>query len=447
VNGASIRLRITAIAVAAVAGVLVLAGAVLVGVQRTQLTSSVDTVLIQRADDIAALVETAYPIPDGLAGTEQEGFSQLLDASNRVAAATPNLRGEPPLPIAYDHEAGQVIQTVTGLEVDDDVFRVLSRPVETRSGTAVLHVGTTFDVVAESIGILTGALALATPMVVAAVGALVWWLVGRTLEPVEAIRSEVAAIGSSDLHRRVPVPRHQDEIGRLAQTMNEMLGRVQTSVDRQQRFVADASHELRSPLTRLRAEIEVKLAASDGAESQLLEGLLDEVVDLQRLIEDLLDLARADADPSALENGRVDLDDIVFREAGRLTGERRIHVDVSGVSAAQVIGDAQQLTRAIRNLCDNARRHTHSEVIFTLAEAGSSAVLTVSDNGAGIQPDQVDIVFERFGRVDVSRSQATGGAGLGLAISREIIVRHNGTIRIDPTHENGARFVVTMPLA
>ena len=446
-NRASIRLRITAIAVAAVALVLLAASVLLVAVLRGQLTSSVDTALVQRADDIASLVETAEQIPVELAGSQQEGFAQLLDGSGWVVSSTPNLEGQPSLPIDYDQQTGEVVRTVRALEVDDDVFRVLSRTVETRSGMAVLHVGTTFDVVAESIGVLTATLAVAIPMVVALVGALVWWLVGRTLEPVEAIRSEVAEIGSSDLHRRVPQPRHDDEIGRLARTMNQMLGRVEASVDRQQRFVADASHELRSPLTRLRVEIEVRLAATEVEGREVLEGLLEDVIGLQRLVEDLLHLARADGGQTSLEWERVDLDDIVFRETERLKAEGRILVDVSGVSGAQVRGDPRQLTRAIRNLCDNAGRHALGTVTVTLAEQDDTAVLTVADDGPGIPSDQVDFVFERFGRLDDSRTQATGGTGLGLAITREIIERHHGTVAIDPDHQTGACFVVTLPLA
>ena len=446
-NRASIRLRVTVIAVAAVAGVLLVVSVALVVVQRNQLTSSVDAALAQRAEDIASLVESADPIPVKLAGSQQEGFAQLLDGSGRVVSSTPNLVGEPSLPIDYDRQSGEVVRTVRGLEVDDDVFRVLSRPVETGLGRAVLHVGTTFDVVAESAGVLTAALAVAVPIVVALVGALVWWLVGRTLEPVEAIRSEVAEIGSSDLHRRVPQPRHDDEIGRLARTMNQMLGRVEASVDRQKRFVADASHELRSPLTRLRTEVEVRLAAAGVAERAVLGGLLEDVIGLQHLVEDLLHLARADGEQVSLEWEQVDLDDIVFREAERLKGEGRILVDVSGVSGAQVRGDARQLTRAIRNLCDNAGRHAADAVTLKLGEQDGAAVLTVADDGPGIPSDQVDFVFERFGRRDDSRTQATGGTGLGLAITREIVEGHHGAIGIDPDHQPGACFVVTLPLA
>lgn len=164
-------------------------------------------------------------------------------------------------------------------------------------------------------------LAVTIPVVVTILGAVVWWLVGRTLQPVEDIRSEVAEIGATDLHRRVPRPETDDEIDRLALTMNEMLGRLESSVDRQQRFVADASHELRSPLTRLRTEIELGLASVESqSDIRRIRSLLDEVLDMQEMVEDLLYLARADAGATPTPKP-LDLDDIVLREAKRLTAD------------------------------------------------------------------------------------------------------------------------------
>jgi signal transduction histidine kinase len=229
--------------------------------------------------------------------------------------------------------------------------------------------------------------------------------------------------------------------------MNEMLERVEEAMVRQQRFVADASHELRSPLARLRAEIEVRLLGTDSDERDELESLLEEVVGLQRMVEDLLDLARADSAHDLRRSEPVDLDDLVFREAENLKMDSGVLIDVAGVSAAQVQGDPLQLTRAIRNLCDNARRHAKAKVTITLGERSGRAILTVGDDGPGIPPEQADSVFERFGRLDGSRSRAGGGTGLGLAITREIIEAHDGTVHIDPDRRPGALFVVSLPLA
>jgi signal transduction histidine kinase len=430
---------------AAVAAVLLAASVPLVLIQRGQLTSSIDRGLEQRADDLGDLVATLDPIPAFVAGSQEEGFAQLV-VGGEVVASTRNLDGDPPLPIEYELGATGTVRTVEGLELDDDVFRVLSRTVATSHGPAVLHVGTTFDVVNEATGTLVGILGVLVPVVVTLVAAIVWWLVGRTLRPVEDIRSEVDGIDSGDLHRRVPVPRHDDEIGRLARTMNRMLERIEASVDRQRRFVADASHELRSPLTRLRTEIDVSLAG-ESFDRRSLESLQEEVEATQRLVDDLLHLARSDASSATIHAQLVDLDDIVLRESEAARADGRIDVDVSGVSAVEVMGDRGQLTRAIRNVSDNARRHAASRVSFTLGERDGMAVLTITDDGPGIPPDQAAIVFERFGRLDDSRSRTTGGTGLGLAIAREIVERHAGTVELDTTHHPGASFVLTLPLA
>ncbi|MGH8946654.1 MAG: HAMP domain-containing protein, partial [Acidimicrobiia bacterium] len=236
----SIRFRITAIAAAAAAAVLVVGGGVLVVLQRVALTATIDQALAQRADDLTALLLESPALPEAFAGSAQEGFSQLVSVDGEVLVSTPNLAGSAALAIDVGPGSRATVQTVTGLDVDDDAFRVLTRRLE---GLGMLHVGTTYDVVSESATALTASLAATIPPLVLALAGLVWWLVGRTLRPVEGIRAQVAEIGSTDLHRRVPRPGTDDEIDRLAGTMNQMLARLEAAVKRQQRFVADASHE------------------------------------------------------------------------------------------------------------------------------------------------------------------------------------------------------------
>jgi len=447
-RSSSIRFRITALAAFSVAIVLVLASIGLVAVHRRQLTANVDLALAQRAQDLIALVQTAGLATVELGATEQEGFAQILSMEGDVIAFSPNLKGDPPLPIDYEAGTPETIRTVTGLAVDDDVFRVLSRTVQMADGLGALHVGTTLDDVAESTEALTATLIVSIPVVVVLLAGLVWLLVGRTLKPVENIRKEVAGIGATDLHRRVPLSEAKDEIGRLAETMNTMLGRLEGSVERQQGFVGDASHELRSPLARMRSEIEVDLAtAPENVDKARLQSLLEEVVAVQRLVEDLLLLARLDADQLTVRVEPVDLDDLVLKEGRRLKADGRVAIDMSGVSGAQVTGDPHQLARAIKNLTDNAERHASHAVTFTLAESDGKAIFTIGDDGPGIPPGDADRIFERFVRVDDARGQATGGSGLGLAITREIIKRHGGIVELDTSHHPGARFVVTLPLA
>jgi len=444
----SIRFRITALAAISVAVVLTLASIGLVTVHRRQLTANVDITLAQRAQDLTALVQGADLATIELAGTEQEGFAQVVSTEGKVIASSPNLDDAPPLPIDYMAGTPETIRTVMGLAVDDDIFRVLSRTLQAAGHPAILHVGTTLDDVAGSTEVLAGTLVVSIPVVVVLLAGVVWWLVGRTLRPVEDIRTGVAEISATDLHRRVPVPKARDEIGRLAETMNTMLGRLETSMERQQRFVGDASHELRSPLARMRTEIEVDLATvPENIYRDRLQSIREEVLGVQRLVEDLLLLAQLDADQVPARVEPVDLDDLVLVEGRRLSIDGRVAVDMSGVSGAQVTGDPYQLARAIRNLSDNAERHASHAVIFTLAESDGKAIFTIGDDGPRIPAEHADKIFERFVRADQARGQETGGSGLGLAITREIIERHGGMVEVDTARDAGALFIVTLPLA
>ena len=310
----------------------------------------------------------------------------------------------------------------------------------------VIHTGTPIDDVEESVAALRTGLVIAIPAVAVVLGLLVWWLVGRTLRPVETIRAQVAGISGANLEQRVPVPATNDEISRLARTMNEMLDRVEDASDREQRFVGDASHELRSPLTRMRTELEVDLAHPETADLVATHrSVLEEVAALQRLVEDLLELARSDSHSTTLRNEPVDLDDLVLAEAQRLRAASSVHVDTTHVSAAQVTGDADQLARAIRNLCDNATRHAATRITLTTSEHDGHARLEVIDDGPGIPAHERARVFERFARLDQARHTTSGGTGLGLAIALDIVERHGGTITIEAPASGGTTFVVALP--
>jgi signal transduction histidine kinase len=440
----SVQFRVTALAVLAVAAVLVATGVALVVAQRRLLTANVDYAIRLGADDLSARV-AAGPVGatlNGIAG----GTAQVVRADGSVLAASPDIRGQAPIGRPPPAGRTETLRTIAGLPTEAVPFRLLSRRVDGRDGPLVLHVAGGLDDVDESTDVLATTLTVAIPALTAVLAVLIWTLVGRTLRPVEAIRAEVAAIGGSDLHRRVPQPGGDDEIARLARTMNAMLDRVEDATGRQQRFVADASHELRSPLTRIRSELEVDLAhPGTAALATTHRSILDETIALQRLVEDLLHLARSDAGALTTRHEPVDLDDVVLRAAEGLRAGRRVKVDISAVSAAQVRGDPDQLGRCVRNLTDNAARHAASTVTLTLSEQDHTAVLSVADDGPGIPADQRDRVFERFTRLDEARAATAGGTGLGLAITREIIQRHDGTITIDQAHHPGTRFVVTLP--
>jgi signal transduction histidine kinase len=444
----TIRFRITAIAVLAVVVVLVAASIALVFAQRAVLTENLEDALEQRAGEIESLV-TEGRLPQVLTGIDEDTVAQVVTADGEVLAATPNFRGQP---VMAEPVALVPPRTIEDLPVNPPQatprYRLLVSEVDGPTGKTYVYIAGLLEDVDENTAALTRSVAVVIPATAVVLALIVWWLVGRTLRPVEAIRREVAEIGGSDLRRRVPVPDTNDEIARLATTMNDMLARVDSAVERQRRFVADASHELRSPLARIRSELEVDLAHPEAADlAGSHRSVLEETTGLQRLVDDLLHLARSDAGVTAAARQEpVDLDDIVLRNVRRLRAARNGSIDISGVTAAQVIGDVDQLSRAVANLVDNAARHARSKITITLAEHNREAVLTVSDDGPGIPADQRERVFERFTRLDDARSAATGGTGLGLAIVRDVIERHRGRIVIDPEYRNGARFIVTLPL-
>jgi signal transduction histidine kinase len=333
---------------------------------------------------------------------------------------------------------------VATVELGGASARLLSRDVD---GTTI-HVAGNLEDVEESTAVLAVSLLVAVPISAEVLAGIVWWSVGRTLRPVEDIRAQVDQISGTRLDRRVPEPGTHDEIARLAHTMNGMLSRLDESAERQRRFVADASHELRSPLARIRSELDVDMARPASADlGATHRSVLAETVTLQRLVDDLLLLARGDG--GALDSARrapVDLDDLVTRQARRLRAGSALRVDTREVAAAQVLGDDSQLQRAIANLLDNAVRHARSSIAMTLIETlDGQAVLAVVDDGPGIPAEECDVVFQRFTRLDGARHAAHGGAGLGLAIAREIAERHGGTLALDPVHHPGARFVLTLP--
>ncbi len=405
------------------------------------------------------------PLP--AAGDDLE--AQVTTPDGRILAATDDLETRRPIGV-LPRGATTRWASIDGLpgdddeddDEDDDPYRVLSRRAEGPDGTVVVHVAADLEDVRESTAALTRSLLVGIPTVTVLLAVVVWYLVGRTLRPVAAIRREVDAIGAGALERRVPEPPGRDEIAQLARTMNAMLARVEHAHDEQQRFVADASHELRGPLTRIRSELEVDRAHPATADPEATgASVLAEVVGLKRLVDDLLVLARSDAGTLALRRDVVDLDDVVLREVARLRTETATAapagatsaaatvaaptIDSAGVSGAQVRGDRDALTRLVRNLVDNAARHAASRVTVSLSERDGLAVLAVADDGPGIPPADRDRVFERFTRLDEARSAGTGGTGLGLAIVHDIADRHGGAVRVEDAPGGGARFVVDLP--
>ncbi|MGW2049850.1 sensor histidine kinase [Streptomyces sp. NPDC001858] len=274
------------------------------------------------------------------------------------------------------------------------------------------------------------------------------WVVGRALDPVEAIRAEFAKLSAQRLDRRVPVPRAGTEVARLAGTMNSTLDRLQTAVDQQRRFTADAAHELRTPLACLRTELELALNRPDIADwPRVVRDAHGDSIRLQDLTEDLLLLARLDAeDADRGPDGSVDLTDVVREETVRRR-PRGLTIDLhTEPGPVTVRGRPALLARVLGNLLDNAERHAARTITVRLTHDTEhrEAVLDVQDDGPGIPPEDQQRIFDRFTRLDDARARDSGGVGLGLAIARSIALAHHGTLEITPS-ARGAHFTLRLP--
>ena len=436
-RGRGIRLRVTLVATSIVALALVVAGVGMVGVFRRTLTDKVRTDAFARAEQaVDDLDRGATPE----LATGDEAFVQVVDPQGRVVLASENLEGARRV---GDLEPGESRSVDEVPFEEDDQFMVVA--VESSADRTTVLAGQALDVVDESLAALTALLLVGVPVLAAAIGWVIWLMVGRALRPIEAIRSEVESISTGKLQRRVPVPASDDEVAHLAATMNGMLERLEEGHARERRFVSDASHELRSPVASIRQHAEVALSHPDGTSlSDLAEDVLAEDLRLQRIVEDLLMLARMDEDEPKEQRSSVDLDDLVLAEAARRDGGP-VGIDAGGVSGGRVTGDPRQLERLVGNLLDNAVRHADRRVRVELSEAGGTVLLAVDDDGRGVPADERDRVFGRFVRLEGSRDRDSGGAGLGLAIVAEVAAAHGGRAMVTASELGGARFEVRWP--
>ncbi|MGD9794122.1 MAG: sensor histidine kinase [Acidimicrobiia bacterium] len=330
--------------------------------------------------------------------------------------------------------------------LDDAVaMRVIALNAETASGIVTVYAGESLATKDETTRAIITVLIVGLPLLLAIVGLVTWWSVARTLRPVRRITQAMSEITANDLHRRVPVPARVDEIGQLATTVNETLARLDTAVDRQRRFVADASHELRGPLAALRADLEISVAHPERTSWPIVaHDTLNDVERLEHLTDDLLTLARLDSNhhrPHQL----VDLAAITTT-ATRLTNRPELTITTTGLDRPAVVrGDPDQLQRMVRNLVHNAEQHAHEHITIIMTNGQSTVRLAIADDGPGIPAGQHTTVFERFVRLDTARTRDMGGTGLGLAIVADVVAHHRGTITISETTPHGATFTVELP--
>ena len=444
-HGVSLRLRLLALGVAGVAMALALGSLVLYAVLTFTLYRALDDGAFDSARAVAAMVsEETVPNPLPVSGSQ---VVQVVDSSGAVVSAsmtadrlTPLLR-PPELTKALAGERISIPGARAGLS---GTLRAIALPAGSPSASRSVIVAVPVSDIEQSQRVLRNTLLLAYPPLVAIMALIAWRVIGSTLRPVETLRSGAARISGSDQDERLTVPESADEIRALALTLNDMLDRLAASRGRQRAFVADAAHELRSPLTNMRTQLEVAQHLGEGGD--LTTDLLADVTRLSALVEDLLLLARAGSDsgrPPSREP--VDVRALMAETAKRYAGAR---VPVSVAEGPPVFASANsgELRRVLANLVDNALRHAGSEVVLAARADVGAAVLTVIDDGPGIPQDERERVFERFARLDDARDRDAGGTGLGLAIVREMLHRSEGSISLqDNPSGPGLAAVVRLP--
>jgi signal transduction histidine kinase len=452
----SVRLRATAAATLVVALALGLAALALVAVLRGTLQDNADAEATRKAMAAAPYAQTldlkaATPLSPGVeapAGTPGESSIAITKETVTKETVTKEAGTEPTRtepgdggPVAFVGKSGkvQLRDGTTATIADPDVlltddksasatewaapqkYAVAGLKVATVGGPAMVWSRVPLEGAEKALQTFYGALLPGVPAVLLVVAGMTWISVGRALAPVAAIRAKVADITARDLHQRVPVPGSKDEIAALATTVNGTLDRLETAVDTHKRFVADAAHELRSPIATLRARLEL------AEPSELTREALADVERLQSLAADLLILAKLDAG-EPLRAAELDLGQVAAEESVRARRRPEVRLELDIEPDVVMKGSRAHLDRLMTNLADNAVRHAASTVRVRVHAEEDQAVLQVQDDGPGIPPEQREAVFARFTRLDEARARDAGGAGLGLPIARDIAHLHGGTL-------------------
>jgi heavy metal sensor kinase len=457
-----LRAKVTLVTVGLMAVILAVGGIALYVQFSSGMLETVDAGLESRAEALAAqgdLADSGTPIltePD-------DAFTQILDGEGKVVASSEGLTGERLLPrsaLVGPLQTRSCNCTSAGYFTRE--VSTIEGPVESRllvlavNGPPVIIVGASLDDRNEALARLATLLLIGGPLALAFTGWVGWIVAGAALRPVERMRSEAAAISASDLTRRLPVVNHDDELGRLGDTLNEMLDRIETALERERRFVDDAAHELRTPLANLKAELELALKRERSTEA--LAGAVDsareETDRLIRLAEDLLVLSRANDGRLPIRREETEVSELIESTVAAFVpraSAKGIAIDVSADPAIRASVDSIRIRQAVGNLLENSLRHTPRGGSVTVAAKGErnedseGIVIEVTDTGPGFEPSFLPHAFEPFSRSDAGRSRPTGGTGLGLAIVKAVVEAHGGTVEASNGPEGGAKVSLAFP--
>lgn len=451
INHRSVRFRVTVGAALALGALVIISGIGIDWLVGREVRRSADASLLEQASDRAQLLSTGAQPQALVTVTGYEEFAAVISPSGDVLAFSGTTT---PAALAAIGPGVQEIELALiedeGEDSEPHLETVRLAGVEASDGSMVI-VGSEGEETRRTTNVVRTILLVGGP-IMAVVGALIsWFVAGRALAPVYRLRADLDGVVKLSDHRRVEAPGTEDEIDDLASTMNDLLGRLEQQSAARRQFVADASHELKSPLANARALLETvdapagseRLGPTERETNVRVVGELDR---LQSLVDDLLYLARTD-ETAVGERVVFDLDDVVFDEAERAAIRTSFTIDASGVQPARIVGDRSEVARAVRNLVENAVRHASSRVSLAVEPAAGEWVVVVADDGEGIPPEDRERIFDRFARLATDRSRGDGGTGLGLSIVASVAARNGGSVSVVDHQGAGARLELRLPRA
>lgn len=443
-----IRVRLTVAFALAMAIVLAAIGAFLYVRLGSSLDEAIDEGLQARSAEVARQIRSDEQVTAG--GDPDERFVQVLDAHGDITAATSirdTLLDAEMLTAARRDATWLLLDDVHGV---DGRVRVLATPFETAGGRLVVVVGSSLENRDDAVHGLLTLLLIVGPAALLVASLLGYGLATLALRPVESMRVEANVISASEPGRRLPLPRANDEISRLGETLNRMLDRLETALERERSFVADASHELRTPIALLKTELELALRRprSEAELENALRSAATEADRLAKLADNLLVIARFDDGALSLDLARIPANELVESVGARF--ERHIEdagrsIELDAPETLDLRADRLRLEQALTNLVDNALRHGKGEIRLTATGRNGRVELHVLDEGTGFDPEFLPHAFDRFSRAD--RARSGDGAGLGLTIADVIARAHGGSAHAANRSGAGADVWLDLPSA